>query len=161
MFNCTEDLSLSSLFVPRQDQIVTAEYDGLVGEAFTLDYDSCYLATPIVNRIDHEQKLFLNEENSKRIQVVDAGELPYFVVEPILEWYVGVSEALEIPFSEFDDPEDALVFLTVKLRQANKFAYFDYDTSKIVIERNATTNADIGDYPITLQLTEFVNGVQL
>ena len=78
VFNCTDDLSAeSSRFVPRQDQIVTADFAAdLVGEAFTLDYDTCYVATPILNRIDRAQALYLNDESSKRILVVDAGLPP-------------------------------------------------------------------------------------
>ena len=58
----------------------------------------------------------------------DAGQPPYFIVEPKLDWFVGVGEALEIPFSDFVDPENAVVFFTIRLRRANIFAHYDYET---------------------------------
>ena len=66
IFHCNDGKpSLQGTFVPIQDQIVSELL--LVGSAFHLDVDQCFLATPILNRIDGQSKLYLNEENSKRI----------------------------------------------------------------------------------------------
>ena len=53
---------------------------------------------------------------SKRIEVKDSGEPPYLIIEPKLDWYLGESLALEIPFSDYADPENEFLFFSVKLR---------------------------------------------
>lgn len=119
------------------------------------------MAASILHRLDEKDQLFLNNQNSKRIIVKDTGEPPYFLVEPKLDWYVGVGEALDIPFSDYVDPENATVFFKIRLRNANKFAFFDYETNKIVIEKRSTTKFDSGEYPIKVMLTEYVNGLYM
>lgn len=81
---------------------------------------------------------------------MNTGEPPYFLEEPELDWFVGVGEALEIPFSEFEDPEGNPVIFSISLRRALIFAQYDYEERKIIIEENVTTNYDVGDYPITI-----------
>ena len=64
---------------------------------------------------------------SKRILVKDSGKVPFLTVYPKLDWRLEFGGELEIPFSDFVDPEDETLFITIKLRNAHKFARFDYD----------------------------------
>lgn len=46
------------------------------------------------------------------------------------------------------------------MRKALKFAYFDYEQNKIIIEKRMTDfDNDAGNYTITLELSEMIDGV--
>ena len=98
---------------------------------------------------------------SKKVLVVDPGLAPFLKYEPPVEWKMEIGSRLEIPFSDFSDPEGNPVFFTIRMREAHKFAKFDYDTMKLTIEKRVTKPADAGEYPITVQLTEYVNGTYM
>lgn len=72
-------------------------------------------------------------------------------MEPPLDWYAGVGEYFEIPFTNFVDPDGLKVLLVADFGNAIRFAYFDYDSSKIVIEEGATNmKRDAGVYQINI-----------
>ena len=75
---------------------------------------------------------------------------------------MGAGEYLEIPFSGFADPEGEKVYFRVTLRDATPFAYFDYEAFKLIIEKRSTVyERDAGNYTITVELNESIDGVQI
>ena len=89
--------------------------------------------------------------------VKDAGEPPNFEVEPPLEWYLGAGEYLEIPFSDYSDPEGAEVYMNVVMRETLMFAYFDYEENKIIFDKRMTDfGRHAGNYTITVELSEYL-----
>ena len=89
--------------------------------------DICYLSTPILKRLDENQALYLDPAVSKKIFALNPGEPPALLDTPHATFYLDAGKALEIPFSEFVDPEENTTFFKIKLRRASKFAIFDYD----------------------------------
>ena len=81
----------------------------------------------MLDRLDGKSSLADPFDSTKRIVVADPGELPYFDIDPPLEWYMGAGEDFEIPFSGVTEPEGRYVFLLVNFRFAARFARYDYD----------------------------------
>ena len=122
----------------------------------------CYISTPILKRCDENQSMNLDPAVSKRIYALNPGEPPALLDTPPSHFYLDAGKYLEIPFSDFADPEENTTFFKIKLRRASKFAIFDYDQNKIIIEKGMTSlDHDAGEYPITAELVEYVKGIQM
>ena len=120
----------------------------------------CYISTPILKRCDENQSMNLDPAVSKRIYALNPGEPPALLDTPPSNFYLDAGKYLEIPFSGFADPEENTTFFKIKLRRASKFAIFDYDQNKIIIEKGMTSlDHDAGEYPITAELVEYVKGI--
>ena len=79
----------------------------------------CYLDTTVIKRIDGEHSLFNDPMNAKKVISADLVQPAYLDEEPVgqfAEWYVGVGEYFELPFSSFTDPEGQVVVINVVLR---------------------------------------------
>ena len=100
----------------------------------------------------------IDQYASKRIYVIDPGEPPYLLEVPPQNFFVNAGSGLEIPFSNYVDPEGQYVYFKIKLRQAHKFATFYNDEKVIRIEKRTTTFDEHGGvYPITVELVEFID----
>ena len=74
---------------------------------------------------------------------------------------MSVGEPLEISLGEIKAPDGDQVYLHARLRNALIFTHFDTEQRKLIIEKNATSNFDVGTYQITLYLGESIDGVEM
>lgn len=89
------------------------------------------------------------------------GEKPYLDPHPPETFSVQATFDTSFPIGEPKDPEGNRVVMSVWLRQASKFAFYDENTRRVVISGFMTSERDVGTYPITIKLAEIVDGAQI
>jgi len=132
----------------------------LFGEAFVLPEltdDRFYLAASLMRRMDGQLALDYNSSANKKLVVKDSKLAPKFRKQPDARVVIAIGQPLDINLSDVIDPEDADVYVDVKLRKALMFASFDQEELRLVV------NSDMipGEYPITIEYGEIIDDIRM
>ena len=113
-----------------------------------------------MTRLDGKELPYMSS-NTKRIIVADAGLPPVLKNIPpeVIRYHIG--DDYSIPISEYHDPEGQQVQLSINLRQANKFAYYDEEANAVLFNNDMLSIRDLGEYKITIELREIYEGAYL
>lgn len=137
----------------------------LAGTSFFLqprEDDKCYFAANVMTRLDGESSKVHDTYNAKKIFVVDTRVPAKFSSSPPEKIILSAGWELVVFISDYYDPEGNDVYLKVNLRNATSFMLYDAAREALVIEEGATDpTVHVGNYTITVSLTEVVKGAQM
>lgn len=119
--------------------------------------DRFYLAASLMRRIDGQSALDYDSSSNKKLVVKEANLAPNFRKQPETSVVVATGQPLDINLSDVIDPEDADVYINVKLRKALMFASFDQEEMKVVV----TSDMIPGEYPITIEYGEIIDEIRM